>query len=142
MAGETVLSWTGDGVSPFSARGLTQTLEPIDAAGYFRRTVNGALVNLSPTQFRKYRSRISCRDGDPPALDGVNVGTSLTVNCAATLSYLTGGSPSRGVVGGSSFTSGSYTIYRPVLTMLVVRKSQSFDEYGAVNGWDLDLEET
>ena len=59
MSDETTLVLSGIGVPPYCARGLTQTLAPIEAAGSQRRTVNGTLVDLSLTQFRKYRSTIS-----------------------------------------------------------------------------------
>lgn len=139
---DTNLSITGLSISPYSARGLTQTLEPIAAASQLRRTVNGALVDVSASQLRKYRSTISCSDANAPALDGVWPGQSVTVNCAVELSYLTsGGSPARPVVSGSSRTEGSYTFYRPQLTMRVVSHSVQFDEYGATTGWTLELEE-
>jgi hypothetical protein len=67
----TVLTLSGIGVPPYSARGLTQTLEPIDAAAQLRRTVNGALRDFGYTPFRKYRSTISCADQEPPAVYGV-----------------------------------------------------------------------
>ena len=65
---ETLLVISGDGVAPYSARGLTQTLEVIAEAAVVARSVNGALVNLSPPQFRKFKSTISCTDVASPAL--------------------------------------------------------------------------
>ena len=53
MAGESMLTLSGVGVPPYSARGLTQSLEPIDGAAQLRRTVNGALADLSYEPFRK-----------------------------------------------------------------------------------------
>jgi len=142
MAGETLLVISGIGVPPFSARGLTQTLEPIAAAANVRRTVNGALVNLAPTQFQKYRSRISCTDMASPAVDGVFPGLTVTVDCVAELAYLTsGGSPQRTIVSGSSYIDGSFTFYRPRLTKKIVGFSISTDEYGAAVAWTMDLEE-
>lgn len=143
MADETLLTISGDGMPPHSVRGITQTLEPIDAAKNLRRTVNGGLVDLSASQFKKYRSEISCTDKDAPAFDAIEIGDTLTIGCVEELSYLTaGGSPSRPVVAGSSRTNGAYTSYRPELTMIVVGKSQSFDEYGAVESWTLEVEES
>lgn len=148
-----MLSVSGEGVSPYSSRYITQTLTPIDAAGSFRRTVNGTLVNLSPSQFaEKYKSTISGTDHDSPAFDAINVGDTLTIGCAEYLSYLTsGGSAAKSVVSGSSYTSGNYTFYRPELSMMVVAKSQ---ERGEVNTsvapargvmgsstWSIELEE-
>jgi hypothetical protein len=139
---ETVLTLSGVGVPPWSARGLTQTLEPIDAAAQLRRTVNGALRDLGYAPFRKYRSTISCADQEPPAVDGVWPGRSVTVACVAELSFLTSsGSPSRPVVAGSERTEGDFTLYRPHLTMLVTEFSISRDEYNATVSWQLQLEE-
>ncbi len=140
---DTVLVITGAGLTPYSARGITQTLTPINEAGALRRTVNGTLINLAPAQFRKYASTISCTTMDAPALDGVFPGDVLTIDCLPELPYLTsGGSPSRTVVSGSSRTEGDYTFYRPQLTMTVKNFSISTDEWGAAVGWQLDLEET
>ena len=139
-AATTVLSFSGLNVPPYSARGLTQTLEPIAQKSQLRRTVNGSLVDLSAPQFKKYRSTISCRDMQAPAFSGLWQGTILTVDCVAELAYLTAsGSPERTVV--SSRTDGDYTFYRPRLTMRVVSFNTVQDEYQAEVGWDLSLEE-
>src|SRR5436309_12059154 len=100
MNDNTLLALTGIGIPDYSARGLTQTLEPIEAAASLRRTVNGGLKDLSFAQFRKYRSTISCRDQEPPAVDGVWPGQVVTIDCIAELSYPTGGSSARPVVSG------------------------------------------
>lgn len=137
-----VLTLSGIGVPPWSARGASQTLEPIEAARQLRRTVNGDLIDLSRPEFRKYRSTISCADQQPPAVDGVWPGQVLTIGCLAELSYKTsGGTPARPAVSGSSRTEGDYTVYRPSLTMRVVSFSQDTDEYGATVSWSLELEE-
>jgi hypothetical protein len=133
---------TGIGVSPYSARGLTQTLTPIAQASQLRRTVNGALVDLSVAGLRKYASTISCTDADAPALNNVWPGAQVTVDCVPELSYLTsGGSAARTIVTGSSRVEGAYTFYRPRLTMRVIAYSIQRDEYGGTTGWQLDLEE-
>ena len=137
-----VLTLYGIGVPPWSARGASQTLEPIQASQQLRRTVNGELIDISRPEFRKYRSRISCADQQPPAVDGVWPGQVVTVGCISELSYLTaGGAPSRMPVAGSSRTEGAYTFYRPSLTMRVVSFSQDTDEYAAEVSWSLELEE-
>jgi len=142
MANETLLSLSGPGVAPYSARGLSQSLEPIDAAANIRRTINASLRDFSAVQFRKYKSTISCTDQLAPALDGIWPGMQLTVDCVAELSYKTsGGSPERSVVTGSSRTEGAYTYYRPRLTMLVISFNQNEDEYARQVGWTLELEE-
>lgn len=137
----TVLVISGPGIAPYSARGLTQTLEPIAAAANLRRTVNGSLLDVSASQFRKYRSTISCADQQAPALDNVWPGMLLTVDCAAYLAYPVAGSAGRVVVPDSEYTEGNYVFYRPRLSMRVVQHTQSKDEYGAVTSWSLDLEE-
>ena len=142
MTGTTLLVISGPGMPPYAARGLTQTLDPIDASAVVGRTVNGALIDLSPPQMRKYKSEISCTDWEAPALDGVWPGMLLTVDCVPELGYLTaGGSPARTVVPGSSRVDGAWTYYRPRLDMLVVNYTVSRDEYGHAIDWSLSLEE-
>lgn len=136
----TLLAITGL-AAPYAVRGLSQTLEPISAAGNNRRTINGSLLDVSAPQFRKYRSVISCADMRIPALDGVWPGQLLVVDCAAYLSYPTGGTPQRVVVPGSSFTEEGFVYYRPRLTMRVASFNASEDEYGAINSWSVELEE-
>jgi hypothetical protein len=138
---ETLLTITGL-VTPYSARGLDQVLEPIPQASAMRRTVNGALVDLSVPQMRKYRSTITCNDMNAPAIDDVWPGQQVTVDCVAELAYVTsGGSADRTVVPGSSRTSGDFTFYRPRLTMRVRSFQTTTDEWGAAVGWTLELEE-
>ena len=137
-----VLTLSGIGVPPYSARGASQTLEPIGSSQQLRRTINGELIDISRAEFRKYRSTISCVDQQPPAIDGVWPGRVLTVGCISELSYLTaGGAPARPLGSGSSRTASDYTFYRPSLTMRVVAFSQDTDEYGAAVSWSLQLEE-
>lgn len=136
----TVLAITGL-AAPYAVRGLTQTLEPIQATQNLRRTINGTLHDLSGAQFRKYHSTISCADQRVPALDGVWPGMVLIVDCVVFLSYQEGGSPRRTVVPGSSFTEEGFVYYRPRIVFRVVNYSESEDEYGAVDSWSLELEE-
>lgn len=138
----TLLSISGMGVPPYSARGLQQTLEPIEAAASMRRTVNGELKDISAPQFRKYASTITCTDQQVPALDGIFPGHIVDVECVARLCYLTdGGSPQRNAVPDSSMVEGDFTFYRPLLTMRVMGYSEQEDEYGAIVSWTLQLEE-
>jgi hypothetical protein len=138
----TLLVLSLGGVPLYSARDIEQTLEPIRAAGNARRTINGLLVDLSTTKFRKYESKIRCSDVEAPALDGVYPGMTLTVDCVAELVYkTTGGSPSRTVVSGSTRTVGAYTIYRPRLTMMVLGLNQRLGEAEHETRWELELEE-
>lgn len=139
----TLLVMTGVALPPYSARGLTQTLEPADGGtSTMRRTVNGELINLSPPQFHKYKSKITGRDMDPPGMNGIFPGAEVTIDCIAEISYPTAGNePNRPVVPGSSRDEAGHTFYRPRLQMLVTGYSVQTDEWGAAVSWSLDLEE-
>lgn len=134
----TLLAISGVGITPYSARGLHQTLEPIALSQQTRRTVNGKLVNLAPQQFWKYKSRVTGSDQLPPGLDGVFPGQEVTVECAAELA--TSGAPLRPAAGVRVGDDG-YTYYRPILDMIVTAFSLDTDEWGLQVGWTLDLEE-
>lgn len=139
---DTLLVLAGMGVPPYSARGLSQDLVPIAAAASMRRTVNGALIDLSAPQFRLYSSTISGADQQPPALDGIWPGLVLTVDCIPELAYLTHtDSPTRPVVEGSEREDAGFTFYRPRLTMRVTGFKQETDEWGAAVKWSIALEE-
>ena len=134
---DTALVLSSMGVPIYSARGLTQTLAPIQGAFDLRRDVNGILVDLSQSKFRKFTSKISCSDVNAPALDGITVGMVLTVSCVCELSC--SGTPSRSVA--SSRSEGGYTFYRPQLTMMVTGFDTSVDEWSGLTTWTLSLEE-
>lgn len=130
-------------LTPWSARGLTQSLELIGnrAPEQVRRDVNGFLRDVTDPRFRKYRSVVSCRDGETPCLDDAWIGQMVEVSCALELNYPFGGTPARSVVSGSERTQGAFVYYRPLLTMLVAAIENGFQEYPALNGWQLTLEE-
>lgn len=139
---DTILAITGVGLAPWSSRGVTMTLEPIEQTKQTKRTINGALVDTSLAIFHKYKATVTCQDANSPAFDKNWPGKSLTVDCIPELSYVTaGGSPGRTVVGGSSRTDGAYTFYRPQLTMILTSWNVSTDEWGAVTSWNMELEE-
>jgi hypothetical protein len=142
---DTILSISSFGTMLYQARGLTQTLEVIGAAMQQERTINGILIDLSVQQFRKYASTItSPNDVEAPPLDGVWPGMTVTVDCAVSLAYLTSGGNgpyNRPQVSGSSYVLGSYTFYRPVLTMLVKKVQTHFDEWKCSVGWTIECEE-
>jgi hypothetical protein len=140
MSDDTLLN-LDFGIAPYSARGITETLAPDSASQKMRRTVNGTLVDLSGTQFRKYLVSVQCRDLQPPALSGVWPGQIVTVNCITELCHETGGAFERTAVGGSTRTADGFTYYRPVLTMMVVSFSMDTDEWGGRIGWTLELAE-
>ncbi|PSJ55759.1 hypothetical protein [Pseudaminobacter soli (ex Li et al. 2025)] len=146
MFESTLLRLSPISVPPYSARGISQTLGPIDSASAMRRTVNGKLIDLSFAGFRKFRSSITCTDQQHPALSGVWPGMELVVDCVAELSYLTaGGAPARPLASTTDDEAirveGAFTFYRPRLVMLVADYSISTDEWGAEVGWSLDLAE-
>lgn len=139
----TVLRLIGVSVPPYSARGLKQSIAPIDQASNNRRTVNGDLVDISFSGFRKYKSTISGTDQRPPNFDGSWPGLTVTVDCIAELSFTPdeGQTRQRPAVPGSERIEGAHTVYRPRLEMKIITFSQDQDEYGASIGWSLDLEE-
>ena len=141
----TLLTISVMGVPFYSARGLTQTLSPIQAIrnnrNNLRRTIGGTLVNLTPTQFLKYSTKITCRDQQPPAIDDIWPGTPIVVSCVAELSYPVGGTPQRPEVSGSSVTVDGFVHYRPVLTMMIVDLDENLSEWDAQYSWSLELEE-
>lgn len=152
MTDLTILRLTGIGVPPYSARGLTQTLQPIDGATSQRRTVNGTLVNVSADQFQKYSSSISGSDIAPPAVDGAWPGKVLTVDCIPELAVLDPSSTveattelemalGRTAVPGSIRRDGGFIYYRPRLTLMVTGYNLSADEWAAGVSWTLNLEE-
>lgn len=139
--GQTWLVLSSMGVPLYSARGLSQTLEPIDGSKNMRRSINGILTDIAHTQFRKYKSKITCTDQRAPAMDDIWPGLTVVVDCIAYLSYPATGSPHRTVITGSSFTEGSFIFYRPRLTMMVMANSAQTDEWDASVPWELELEE-
>jgi hypothetical protein len=136
----TLLVLTGMGVPPYSARGLKQVLEPIPAASKLERASNGGLLDLSPPQMRKYKSEISGSDQQGPAINAIWPGkTILTVDCIVEIPIPLGAAPERQVV--DSRIEGDFLFYRPRLVMRVVDYSVDVDEWTAVIGWKLLLEE-
>jgi hypothetical protein len=138
---DTELVLTGIGIPDFSARGLVETLRPISGPEP-RRTVNGVLIDVSDTVFRKYRLSLTGTDQEPPAFDENWIGSTVTVDALTKLAYLTSAGPAgRTVVPGSSVANGLFTNYRPRLVMLVMDWRSGREEYPANLPWTLELEE-
>jgi hypothetical protein len=153
----TLLVLTGVGIPPYSARGLTQTLVPIGQSAQYRRTINGALRDLSDETFRKYSSIIRGDDMDPPALDGVWPGLILTVDCIPELCFAGAIGTEVGTEGteelateqtygktpvpGSIREADGFIFFRPRLQMLVTDFNIDRNEWQATTGWTLALEE-
>lgn len=108
MVADTNLVLAGIGIPRFSARGIKETLAPLEL-GELRRNINGTLVDLTdPALHRKYGLTISGDDVRPAALDKVWMGKVVTVSCVSTLGQaatFTAGAASiglgRGAVAGS-----------------------------------------
>ena len=126
---------------PYSARGLTQTLELIkpSSGAWIRRDVNGIARSVVDTRFRKYRSSITCKDGVTPCLDDAWIGMTVEVSCALELSYPTGAIPGRPSVSGTERTEGTVTFYRPLLTCLVEDIKLALPEWQGLYDWQIDL---
>jgi hypothetical protein len=129
------------GIAPASSRGITEDLSLDDATKKQRRTVNGRLIDLSGTQFRKYRIKLEGSDMLPPALAGVWPGQIVTIKCISELCYAVGGTAERAAVEGSTRVSNGFVYYRPILQAMVEDLSQGTDEWGARVGWSLSLVE-
>jgi hypothetical protein len=131
------------GVPPWSARGLRESLEAIDAATDLRRDVNGNLDNFAPDQMKKYKLTLECSDVDAPALVGVWAGKQIVVGCVSEMAYETGvGTPERTPVSGSERVGDDgFTRFRPELTVIVTRFSQQSDEGQHDYSWQLEAEE-
>lgn len=128
------------GISPASARGITETLE-LDYEAVQRRTLSGRLVNLGTDTFRKYRVTLEGGDLLPPALAGVWKGMILTMNCITELCYEVGGTPERAVVPGSSRVFEGFVYYRPQLTVMVDTHQQRRAEWQGNVQWSITLRE-
>lgn len=140
MTATTDLVLSTFGVPPYSARGLSQTLTPIQQSANVARTINGSLINLSDATFQKYNSTITGDDQQPPSVEAFWPGQQITVDCIVELAYPTAtGSASRTVV--SSRTEGDFTFYFPRLTMMLLDFQIERDEYGDVVSWSMALEE-
>lgn len=141
---DTVLTISSFGTMLYQARGLTQTLEPIQSSSQLERTINGTLHDLSAPQFRKYQSKITVGDEvEHPPIDNIWPGMLVTVECAVQLVYPVGrsGSPARTEVSGSSYTQNGFVFYRPVLQMRIRSFEEHLDEWQRKVGWTMDLEE-
>lgn len=141
----TLLQLSGIGITPYSARGLKQQLEPINGQSNIKRDINGNLMDLGADQFKKYRMVISGQDVDPPMCDGIWAGQLVTVDSIQEFAYPISQttSPSREVVPGSVRTDADgNTFYRPRFTMMVTKAyGMNEDEWGRSVTWSLELEE-
>jgi hypothetical protein len=138
----TNLRIRGVGVPPYSARGVSQTLEPIDQAANLMRDANGGLDDISFDGFKKYKTTVTGSDQRPPNFNGKWPGLLIEMDCISELVYATDSeSPDRPVVPGSEVIEGAHTAYRPRLQMRITGLTIDQDEYGAQVSWTLTAEE-
>lgn len=137
----TLLVMEGLGVMPYSARGLSQTLTPIDEASHLERSDNGELLDFSYIAMQKYKSTITGSDVRPPSIDGKWPGKIVVVECIATLCHPEDEDFDREPVNYDEAITyeGGFVIYRPRLTMRVLSFDTDHNEYGAIVGWKIDL---
>lgn len=139
----SLLTLSGVGVTPYSARGLRQTLAHIGAVSQLKRTINGDLEDIADPIFQKYESTITGSDQDSPAFESMWPGQTITVGCIVELSKVmdTDDTQDRTPVSGSVRNADGYMFYRPTLVMKVVGWNIDTDEWDRVIGWSLNLEE-
>lgn len=135
--------FTAPSLTPYSARGLSQTYELIKPKGqtWTRRDVNGVLRSAADTRFRKIRSTVTCKDGEAPHLDNAWIGEMALVDCAFEMNYPIGGTPYHAVVPHSERSDDVTTFYRPQIIMMIMDIRFSWGEWRAVYDWQIDLEE-
>jgi hypothetical protein len=130
-------------LTPYSSRNLTQTWNLIGGGEktWVKRDVNAILRSVADTRFRKYKSTVTCSDGQTPALDNAWIGVECEVACAFEFSYPVGGFPNRPEVSGSQRIDSGFVFYRPLLLMMILDIKDGFKEWGALHDWQIDLEE-
>jgi hypothetical protein len=157
------------GLPPESARNCQQELSPIPN-GEFKKSINGDLLFLETTERRRYKSVISCRDRNSPIIDGIWIGSQITVGCIQNMwqSIAPGELKIKLVrppVADSICVVNNFgdairfnladdevelhqphgekifVCFRPWLVMKVVNFSLETDEWGMSGGWKLVLEE-
>lgn len=152
MTAESLLIIEGIDFPPYSQRGLVQTLTPINQAKVTKRTVNGSLLNMAGSQFRKYASTITNSEVEgtqAPSFDTIYPGQLVTVHCIQELSQAgfteteaeTEGSFERPAVEDSIRFEDGFVFYRPILEMMITDYNTSFNEWGALVSWTITLEE-
>ncbi len=104
--------------------------------------MDGELRDTSYAQFHKYAITVSCKDQQPPALDGIWPGHSVTLWLPKWFSYPVGGTPSRQVVCGSDVvTSEGFVRYLPICYARIMDWSDGLDEWAHDETWSITFEE-
>lgn len=144
----TIVDMTID-LHPFSVRGATFDLRPIDGSGGARRDINADLYDLSDPVFNKFVFSASCSDLRTPSFNDLKKGMTVTANLPNEWFYLipnpeedpVGLAASRPIVSGSLRDLDGYRYFRPKMIMMVMDFNQTYDEYAARYQWSLLLEE-
>lgn len=123
-----------------SARGISAQCAPIAQRAIFRRTVNGELMFLGEPQYDLWGVSLSVSD-QRAASDALALGSVHVVDLPVWWNHPNGGTPRRPYVPGSTYVEGTNTHYRPRMTMMVTGYQEQHDEWGAIVGWTLALEE-
>lgn len=162
---ESSLTLSIGGFPPFSSRGCTQLLEPIETAES-HRTVNGELVSTGSPAHHKYKTCIKSSDKLPLALDSLWKGQSVEVGCmqwlwqkSDSLELTLDRKPVEGsviAIGANrepiavlgikdqkiKIVSAGFVGYRPILQMKIIDFGYSTEEWGKGEvSWFLKLEE-
>lgn len=127
MTTETDITITGVGFADYSARGITCSLEPIEASGQLRRTINGTMLDLSNPAFQKYKMTLSATDQEFPKLGHVWFGKEVYVTSVITLQ-----------TGGGTATTGATAIgFTGMITNWTVER----DEWAYDASWSIEIEQ-
>ena len=114
----TDLVVSGIDIPNFALRGVKQQISPIDQSSRLERTVNGRLVDLSDPLFRKRKTVITGEDVEFPYLADVWPGQEVTIT--SIISASSSGSPIS-------------------INGLVKNFDMSYDEYGAIDSWTIEV---
>jgi hypothetical protein len=116
LSDSTLLSITGITIPDYAIRGLTLDLELISASDGLQRSINGALIDLTAPQFRKYKATLTCEDQDVPTLTNIWQGQIVS------LTFIEG--------------SGIGTV---TLSMMVDSWTTSRAEWDALTSWSINF---
>jgi hypothetical protein len=114
----TDLVITGVALPDCATRGMVEEIGLIDQSRQLKRTVNGTLIDLSDTNFRKRKWRVSGRDLRAPNFSAVWPGMRVTITTATEMDN----SPL-------------------IIVGMLADWSTSFNEWEAEMSWTMDVEE-
>lgn len=143
---EYVAGGVAVGLANWSARGLASEWTPVGTTeGEVWRDVNGVLRFSPGIGGVKWRLRLSASDLAPPAFAHVGHGLVCRVTAADWWVVLDSESPTRPaaeVRAVPTAEGGSYTAFRPILTMMLTERSWSRpDEWQPDRRWSMTWEE-